>query len=250
VSLTTPQVSIIIPTLHLVPPKNAKYFMFQRYTLEQVLTDLQQNVKIAFEVVVVCNGQDASLVELVRSHPGVRKYCLNSVNVGVSRAWNMGAMMAEGEALCFLNDDVHVGPGAIEALYETLRADPSIAQVGPKGARWRGAEHEKFVGESVPEDADAISGFMFIIRARAFAEVGGFDVGFTPAGFEEIDMSFALRRKGWRCVVIPGLEVKHYERHGVSASSGSIDYLGKSISTRELHDRNKDYFMLKWNVAP
>ena len=247
--LSAPKVSVIIPTLHLERPKNVKYFMFQRYTLGQVLSDLQDNVKLPVEVIVVCNGQDPELVELVKSHRGVRKYCLNSVNVGVSRAWNMGAMMAEGEALCFLNDDVHVGPGAIEGLYEMLMSDASIAQVGPKGVKWRGAEHEAFVGISSIEDADAISGFMFMIRKSAFAAVGAFDVAYTPAGFEEIDMSFMLRRRGWRCVVVPALDVKHYERHGVSASTGAIGYFGKSIGTRELHNRNKEYFVRKWNLA-
>jgi GT2 family glycosyltransferase len=246
---SAPKVSVIIPTLHLARPKNAKYFMFQRYTLEQVLSDLQQNVKLPREVIVVCNGQDPELVELVKSHQGVDKSCLNSVNVGVSRAWNMGAMLAEGEALCFLNDDVHVGPGAIEELYETLSSDSAIVQVGPKGANWRGAEHERFVGETCIEDADAISGFMFMIRTSAFTDVGGFDTAYSPAGFEEIDMSFMLRRRGGRCVVVPGLDVKHYERHGVSASTGTIGYLGKSIGTRELHNRNKEYFMRKWNLS-
>src|SRR5262249_35289559 len=111
-----PRVSIVIPTRHLSRPKNPKFFMLRRYTLTQVLGDLQSNVDLPIEVIVVCNGTDPALIEVVKTHARIDKYCLNSVNVGVARAWNMGAMMAEGEVLCFLNDDVKIGPAAIEGL--------------------------------------------------------------------------------------------------------------------------------------
>ena len=243
-----PKVSIVIPTLHLTRPKNLKYFMFPRYTLAQVLDDLKENVALPCEVVVVCNGSDPQLVDLVRSHPAVDKYCLNSVNVGVSRAWNMGAMLAEGEALCFLNDDVRVGPGVLEALHEALVSDPTIGEVGPRGNTMNGADHDRFVGETEPEDADMISGFCFMVRASTFREVGGFDVAYTPAGFEESDFSFAVRKLGLRCRVIPGLDIKHHLRHGVSASQGTIEYLHTSITTAELGRRNKAYFAKKWDL--
>jgi GT2 family glycosyltransferase len=244
----TPNVSVMIPTLHLTRPRNSdpRFYLFPRYTLQQVLRGLKNNVKLSIEVIIVCNGTDPKLVEIVKTHPVVNKYCLNSVNVGVSRAWNMGAAMAEAEVLCFLNDDVEVGSEAIETLFTVLDRDQSIAQVGPKGAKWRGAEHDRLVGEARIEDADAISGFMFMIRS---SQVGGFDVAYTPAGFEEIDMSFALRKHGFRCVVVQGLKVSHYGRHGVSASNCTIDYLNASITTGELHQRNKAYFMRKWNIT-
>lgn len=242
-----PKVSIIIPTLHLSRPKNPKYFMFQKYTLAQVLADLAANVSIPHEIVVVCNGQDPALVELVRSHSAISKSCINNVNVGVSRAWNMGAMMAEGEALCFLNDDVQVGPGAVEALYDTLMGDPSIGEVGPKGAMWKGAAHERFPEPHEYGDVSAIAGFMFMMRSSTFAEIGPFDIEYTPAGFEEIDYSYRLRAKGYRCAVVPNLDVKHHERHGVSASRGRVDYLSKSVGTADLHERNKAYFQRKWS---
>jgi len=161
----------------------------------------------------------------------------------------MGAMMAEGDTLCFLNDDVAVGPRAIETLYRVLISDASIGEVGPKGARWRGAEHDCSVGETKMEDADAVSGFLFMMRANLFFEIGGFDVTYTPAGFEEIDMSFAIRSRGYRCVVIPDLDVKHYGRHGVSASVAPIAYFGNSIDPRDLHARNRAHFVHKWKLS-
>src|SRR5262249_28156091 len=163
---------IIIPTLHLRRPKNPKYFLAKRYTLEDVLRDLERNIELPTEVIVICNGSDPALRDFVARHTFIDNYAINSVNVGVARAWNMGAMMAEGEVLCFLNDDVGVGPKAIEVLYEALMRDPLIGQVGPKGAKWVGGRHDRFVGETSIEDADAISGFLFLIRANLFFEIG------------------------------------------------------------------------------
>jgi GT2 family glycosyltransferase len=246
---TVPLVSVIIPVLYLRRPVNRKRFFMPRYTLPEVVRDLRQNVTLPFEIIVICNGDDPELIEFVRSESHIDKYCLNSVNAGVARSWNMGAQLAEGAALCFLNDDVAIQEGALEGLYQALIGSPTIGEVGPVGAMWNGAEHERFVGETEAEDADAIAGYCFMIRDDIFRQVGGFDVNYTPAGFEEIDMSFAIRRLGLRCRVIPNLGIHHYHHHGVSAYRTDIRYLGTSIDTKTLHERNKAYFSRKWGVG-
>jgi GT2 family glycosyltransferase len=249
---TEPQISVIIPVLELKRSRNrdARHLMFGRYSIQEVLHDLDQNVYFPIEVIVVCNGSAKELRQVVQEHPRIDKYILNSTNVGVSRGWNMGAMMAEGEVLCFLNDDVSVGPGVLESLYKALKSDASIGEVGPKGALWRGADHESYVNSPTLEDADVISGFMFMLHADLFLTIGGADVRYTPAGFEEIDLSFAIRQRGLRCVVVPGLDVKHYGvHHGVSASTVPIHYFDKSIDPRDLHKRNRDYFVRKWKIG-
>lgn len=240
------KISIIIPTLRLNRPLNKKRFFMPRYSLMEVLNDIHQNVRIPHEVIVVCNGQQRDLIDFVTQSPHIDRYCINSVNVGVARSWNMGAEMAEGAALCFVNDDVEVGQGGLETLHKVLMSDVSIAQVGPVGANWKGAEHDHFVGEQFEADADAIAGFLFMIRADAFRKVGGFDPFYSPAGFEEIDMSFQLRALGLRCVVVPGLDIKHHHHHGVSSYRSEVAYLGKTIDTESLHRRNKEYFQRKW----
>jgi GT2 family glycosyltransferase len=240
------KVSFIIPVLHLKRPKNVSRFFLRRYTLEDVLRDLVQNVGLSSETIVVCNGTDPELRQFVQADRRIQKFCINSVNVGVARAWNMGAQLAEGEALCFVNDDVEIGKGAVESLYEVLMSTPGGGQVGPRGARWRAGAHERWVGEKTIEEAHAVSGFMFLIRGDLFRQIGGFDVQYTPAGFEEIDMSFEIRRRGGKCLVVPNLPIHHHHHHGVSAYRTDIAYLGKSIDTDSLHERNRRYFLAKW----
>ena len=219
-----------------------------RQTIVETLVDIKKNVKIDYEIIVICNGQDAELIQFIRENQHIDKYCINNVNVGVARSWNMGAQMAEGELLCYLNDDVSVGEGGLESLCQLLESDQTIGEVGPVGAVWEGANHKDFVGQSEVSQADAIAGFCFILRAQLFRDLGGFDVAYSPAGFEEIDMSFSIRKAGYRCVVMPNLNIHHYHHHGVSAYKTDISYLNSTIDTVSLNERNKAYFQKKWGL--
>lgn len=240
-----PKVSFIIPVLYLKRPLNKARFFMPRYTLPDVLRALQGNVSLPYEVIVVCNGQESELVQFVASHPDVTKYCLNSVNVGVARSWNMGAQMAEGEILCYINDDVAVGKQSIEALCDLLD-DADVGEVGPAGSYWVDLQHNSYAEGIKPVEADVVSGFCFLMRSATFRQLGGFDVEYSPAGYEEIDFSFRVRQAGLKCVVHPGVDIKHFHHHGVSAQKVDIAYLNKVIDTETLHAKNTDYFRRKW----
>lgn len=241
-----PKVSFIIPVLHFQRPLNKKRFFMPRSTIKDVLKDLEKNVNLEFEVIIICNSQDKDLIDFVKSQRIVTKYVINSVNPGVARSWNIGAAMSEGEYLCYVSDDVRIGKSAIEALAQVLDNEKEVAEVGPKGDLYKNGRPDRFVGIDKPEFSDVISGFLFMVKRSAFDQVGGFDVFYSPAGCEEVDFSFALRANGWKCKVIPNLDILHNEYHGVSAHRTEIEYLGKKIDTLDLHKRNTSYFLNKW----
>lgn len=241
------KLSIIIPVLHLTRPLNKKRFFMPRQTIKDTLEQLQKNVTMRHEVIVVCNGQDDELVNFIKNHPAIDRYCLNSENVGVARGWNMGAQLADGDILCYLNDDVAVGNGALEVLCKQLLANVEVGQIGPAGSYWKNCAHDQFVESKVPVFADVVSGFCFLIKAKLFHDLGGFDINFTPAGCEEIDMSYRIRKAGFKCVVDSSVDIKHFHHHGVSAQRVDIAYMGKVVDTESLHKINSAYFKKKWN---
>ena len=245
----TPKVSFVIPVLFLQRPLNKKRFFMPRSTLQDILADIENNVTIEYEVIVICNSNDPELVDYVSTHKSITKYVLNSVNPGVSRSWNIGAEMAEGEYLCYASDDVRIGASAIEALCRTLDSESEVAEVGPKGDLYINGRPDRFVGLEVPEYSDVISGFLFLVRTSAYFQVGGFDIAYSPAGCEEVDFSFALRKHGWKCKVIPHLDITHNEYHGVSAHRTEIQYLNSIVDTLDLHERNTKYFLNKWGYS-
>jgi GT2 family glycosyltransferase len=244
--MNKPKISFIVPVLYLQRPLNKKRFFMPRSTIKDLLNDIQENVELDYEIIVICNSTDADLLNFVTKDSRVTKYVLNSVNPGVARSWNMGAEMAQGEYLCYVSDDVRVGPKAIETLSQVLDAEKEVAEVGPKGDIYSNGRPDKYVGLDKPEYSDVISGFLFLVRAKAYFEVGGFDIAYSPAGCEEVDFSFSLRKFGWKCKVIPHLDITHNEYHGVSAHRTDIEYLNSKIDTLELHERNTKYFLSKW----
>lgn len=242
--------SIIIPAMKLRKGVNPRFFYKKRFHLTDTIESIAANVACEKELILVVNGQDDSdLVEFARTSPAVTRYALLSANVGVARAWNVGAHLALGDVLCFCNDDVHIGKDALETLMKVL-ADPTVGEVGPAGGEWRNGQPGAMVGLEKIEEAEQISGFLFLTRTSVFEEVGGFDNAYTPAGVEEIDFSFKVRARGYRCVVVPGLDAVHYGSHGISSTDTTIHAMGSSITTGDLDRRNKQYFRGKWIGSP
>lgn len=244
--ITKGLVSVIVPVLELNRPWTLKHRLSLPRSLPDLLSDLQKNAGVPCEVIVVCNSREKHVRNYLLENPIITKFCLNSVNVGVSRSWNMGAMLAEGEFLCFINDDVELKEGVIRSLRDVITADPSIGEVGPQGGKFVGYTPGPRVGLEQLEDADEISGFLFMVRRNVYDIVGGFDVRFTPASYEEIDFSYRVRLNGFRCVVVPKLAVKHHNQGGVSVQNKMVHYLNKRITRGDLNRRNIEIFKKKW----
>ena len=105
------------------------------------------------------------------------------------------------------------------------------------------------VGTEAIEEAHEISGYLFLTKRHVFDEVGGFDSNYTPCFYEEIDYSFAVRALGYKCLVVPGVDVAHRRMHGVSAKRVAVEYFGKSEMTDAVTQRNHDYFVRKWRLG-
>jgi GT2 family glycosyltransferase len=239
-------VSIIIPTITRSKFTSLKTLVKKLYLLEDGVRDIKKNVKVLSETIVICNSsQDRKLIDFVTKAPEIDKYCINSVNVGVPRGWNMGAEMAQGEYLCFTNDDVEIGEGALERMVEVLDQE-EVGEVGPNGGKWFRQKSGKRVGTHEIEDAEEISGWLFMVKREVFDKVGGFDLAYTPALCEEIDLSFAIRDAGYRCIVIPGINAVHHHISGASSTKKPIRALDIEIKREELTTRNLDYFEKKW----
>ena len=88
--------------------------------------------KTKFEVILVDNSsKDKGLESILKRFPETRLID-NSTNLGFACANNQGAGVAKGDFLLFINPDTIMKEGAIEAMLEHLRSDPSVGIIGPK----------------------------------------------------------------------------------------------------------------------
>lgn len=151
-------------------------------------------------------------------------------NVGFARANNLAAQAAHRfDALALLNPDAFAEPGWLEALANAADREPLAASFasqmrlvaaptvldgagdsyhvsgrawrnghGRPGSQWPSADSEVFA----PCAAAAL------YRRAAFEEVGGFDEQFF-CYFEDIDLGFRLRLRGYRCLYVHTAVVEH-----------------------------------------
>jgi GT2 family glycosyltransferase/glycosyltransferase involved in cell wall biosynthesis len=227
-------VSIIIPVFNQL-----------RFT-QACLGSIQQHAgSIQFEVIVVDDCSTDSTRECISSLPGVR-YLRNESNQGFIASCNRGAGVARGEYLVFLNNDTTVSPGWLENLLETFNLKPEAGLVGSKlvypdgrlqeagGIIWRdgsGWNRGKFQDAGRPEynylrEVHYCSAASIMIPKSLFDQVGGFDLKYAPAYYEDTDLAFKVAQTGRKVFYQPLSVVTHYEgiTSGTDLSAGAKRY--------------------------
>lgn len=178
------------------------------------------------EVIVVNNGSEAPELDSARRMNHVRVVSPEE-NLGFPAGCNLGATVATGAILVFLNPDTVVAEGALAALAATLD-DPSIG-VGQarirllrepellntsgnvlhlSGLAWVGQHRERAVESSEIRDVPFPSGAAMAIRTELFRELGGFREELFLYQ-EDVDLGWRVRQSGRRVVVQPAAEVYH-----------------------------------------
>jgi GT2 family glycosyltransferase len=241
--LGPPDISVCVPIWRNHAPPNLATL---RGSLKAALDGLRS------ELIIVLNGVHAQAV----AAPPDAIVAEFDVNRGVPVAWNHAAASARGDVLCFVNDDVVLGPRALRRLWRSaLRSDAGVT--GPVGTRWDivQAKHLAYVsmdGLTAGElrSCEVVSGFLFATRRDVYQAAKGFDEAYTPCGFEEVDYCTTVRLElGLSCFAVAGVDYRH--EFGVSAWRPwrRVRYAGGTESIRSIARRNRQYFLKKWSVA-
>lgn len=198
------------------------------------------------EVVLVDNASVDGEPECVESeHAGEPRLRIvrNARNLGFGPACNLGAALARGDLLLFLNPDCLIDTDTIAGLRSVVcgeRGDVGLAGVTvctPDGTAARGNRRREptlrravlsalglarfaprwpaLAGIEMPatpaaavEDVDAVSGACMCVPRSAFERVGGFDEGYFLHA-EDLDLCRRIRDAGLRVVIANTLRVVH-----------------------------------------
>lgn len=201
---------------------------------------------LAFEAIVVDNSPDEHTVDAVRARAPLARVERTGANIGFARAANLGARLARGAAVLFLNPDARLEAGSLRRLWEALRSSPTPAAAGPTlvdasgrpgvsarpGHGLRAILFESLMLDRLfpssswvvrggdgpgPVAVPCLSGACLLVDRASFEALGGFDERFFLYG-EDVDLCFRARGSGRLLVLVPAARAIHDE-----ASSSRLD---------------------------
>ena len=205
------------------------------------------------EIIVVDNGSQPPIevptgVQLIRSE----------TNLGFAKASNLGAAECTSRFVLFLNDDTVVASTALERMSTAISESGDIAAVGPVSNNCGHFQRidvtytslnsldmfaeQLQVLEPQVQETDMIVGFCLLVRKEVLDQVGLFDESFGIGMFEDNDLSYRIRRKGYRMLICRSAFVHHVG----SQTFATVD--PTHSATQQLLRVNQAKFFSKWNV--
>jgi GT2 family glycosyltransferase len=244
------------------------------------LHSLYENTNaLDFEVIVVDNGSNDGVAEMLRlEFPAVR-FIENESNAGFTRPMNQSLHVGQGRFLLQLNPDTLILPEAFDRLVAFLDAHPDAGICGPKvlnkdrtlqkpcrrgeprplavisyftglstlfpRSQLFGGYLMNYMGEEETHEVAGVSGSCMLIRREVVDQIGYLDESFF-AYQEDADYCFRARQAGWRIFYVPEAQIIHYGGQGGSRVHPyrSIVAWHKSYFLFYRKHLAKDYFFL------
>jgi GT2 family glycosyltransferase len=198
--------------------------------LRTCLGSVRNHAPSGTQVIVVDDGSRDGVVSRAAAEFGV-EVIRHDRPLGFALAANRGIAAATGRVIELLNDDTEVEPGWADVALTRFN-DPTVGAVaplvlrGPPGpgtpiidsagdeydrggfARKRGHGQPLSDHYRQPCEVFGASASSAFYRADVLRAVGGFPADFG-AYFEDVDLSWRIRRAGFRCVYEPASVVWH-----------------------------------------
>lgn len=230
---------------------NVKHF------IEQCLFSvLKASENISCEVFVVDNNSVDGSVTLIKEKFPQINLIVNKVNTGFSVANNQAIKLAKGKYVLLLNPDTVVQEDTFTKVIKFMDENPEAGGLGvkmldgqgnfapeskrglptpevafykmfgfsklfPKSKRF-GKYHLSYLPIDEVNEIDVMSGAFMLIRKSVLDVIGSLDETFFMYG-EDIDLSYRIKKAGFKNYYFPETQIIHYK--GESTKRSSLNYV-------------------------
>jgi GT2 family glycosyltransferase len=159
-------------------------------------------------------------------------------NRGVSAGWNEGLKKASSlylDAAFVVNDDVVFEPGTMTNMLMGLWNYDLVTGYNTRDGRYD-TDRVQYL-EHPDYSCFVVNPIKFLVK------FGFFDESFTPAYFEDNDMSYRIRLAG-------GKEAKSTAAPFFHKGSVTQNWGGEQVVTGPMFERNREYYIKKWGGEP
>jgi len=230
------------PTISVIIPVHNGGENFRR-----CLSALTQAEPPPNEIIVVADGDTDDSGRLAKGFGA--QVLITPTPGGPARARNLGARIARGDILFFLDADVVIPPDAMEQIAAAFRAQPELAAIfgsyddAPAAtnflSQYKNLFHH-YVHQTAREEASTFWGACGAIHREVFLALGSFDESYRQPSIEDIELGYRLRQTGHSIRLCKALQVKHLKRWGVVSLLKS-DFFHRALPWTELILRDRRF---------
>jgi GT2 family glycosyltransferase len=255
--INQPKVSIIIPVFNNIKITIECLLSIAKYT----------DTSISYEIIVADDVSVDNTNNILKSLPNIR-IIKNETNLGFIRNCNQALKYVKGDFVLFLNNDVQVTKGWLNALLGTFDSQIKVGAVGPRfvypsgylqeaGASFRPDGTADMVGLNADPTlacynyirrVDYISGACLLMPTPLIKQLGGFSEDYLPCYCEDSDLCLRVQDAGYYVYYNPSSTIIHHLSKTTDALE--VGYKLQNIAKNLVTLQKNWYKQLDYSVIP
>lgn len=186
---------------------------------------------------------------------------LNKENRGCTGGRNQACMLATGEYVVILDNDVEIiQTDWLKKMIEFFNQQENIGIVGPKMlypdepdkiqqtglgvtkngkiGYWGQGKNRYDEAYCTVRELQGYPAACWLMKKSLFDEIGYFDDIYYPVNFEDVDFCYRVRQKGYRILYYPDVEMYHHE-HITTKNTPGLSFIRVTL-------KNSQIFKERW----
>jgi GT2 family glycosyltransferase/lipopolysaccharide/colanic/teichoic acid biosynthesis glycosyltransferase len=220
---------------------------------------IKASLNIKTEIIIVDNNSYDGSAEYIRKKYSENPYIKlieSNINLGFSKANNLGVKHASGEYILILNPDTLTQEDTLDKSLKYIKSNndvgaltcklilpngkldlacrrsfptPSVAvyrilglsKIFPKSKIF-GKYNLTYLDENKTYEVDAIVGAFMLMKRELYEKLNGFDEDYFMYG-EDLDLCYRIKKAGYKIIYYPETSIIHYK--GESTKKSSTQYV-------------------------